>query len=160
MKSVKDENYPLIDTTWVFTQKVMASGKTKEKARLVARGFQDLGEGMTDTYSPTCSRNCLRLLLALCATEGWVPAVIDVTTAFLQGKPIERDVYLRPPKEAMEDSDRVWKLLVTVYGLCDAQRAWYDTVKEFFSSIRGRRMLREAAVLGGRISRIHQKPYP
>ena len=39
MKSVKDENYPLIDTTWVFTQKVMASGKTKEKARLVARGF-------------------------------------------------------------------------------------------------------------------------
>ena len=50
MKSVKDENYPLIDTMWVFTQKVMASGKTKEKARLVARGFQDLGEGMTDTY--------------------------------------------------------------------------------------------------------------
>ena len=39
MKSVKDENYPLIDTTWVFTQKVMTSGKTKEKARLVARGF-------------------------------------------------------------------------------------------------------------------------
>ena len=52
-----------------------------------------------------------------------MPAVIDVTTEFLQGKPIERDVYLRPPKEAMEDSDRVWKLLVTVYGLCDAQRA-------------------------------------
>ena len=44
MKSVKDENYPLIDTTWVFTQKVMASGKTKERARLVARGFQNLGE--------------------------------------------------------------------------------------------------------------------
>ena len=72
--------------------------------------------------------------------------MIDVTTAFLQGKPIERDVYLRPPKEAMEDSDRVWKFLVTVYGLCDAQRAWYDTVEEFFSSIRGRRMLRGAAV--------------
>ena len=107
MKSVKDEKYPLIDTTWVFPEKVMASGKTKEKARLVARGFQDLGEGMTDTYSPTCSRNCLRLLLALCATEGWVPAVIDVTTALLQGKPIDRDVYLRPPKEAKEDSDRV-----------------------------------------------------
>ena len=49
MKSVKDENYPLIDTTWVHTQKVMAFGKTKEKAPLVARGFQDLGEGMTDT---------------------------------------------------------------------------------------------------------------
>ena len=26
MQSVKDKNYPLIDTTWVFTQKVMASG--------------------------------------------------------------------------------------------------------------------------------------
>ena len=124
----------------------MASSKTKEKARLVARGFQELREGMTDTYSPTCSRNCLRLLLALCATEGWVPSVIDVTTAFLQGKTIKWDVYLRPPKEAMEDSDRLWKLLVTVYGLCDAQRACYDTVEEFFTSIGGRRMLREAAV--------------
>ena len=41
MKPVKDENYPLIDTTWVFTKKVMASGKIKEKARLVARGCQD-----------------------------------------------------------------------------------------------------------------------
>ena len=50
MKSVKDENNPLIDTAWVFTKKVMASGKTKEKARLVARVFQDLGERMTDTY--------------------------------------------------------------------------------------------------------------
>ena len=86
------------------------------------------------------------MLLPLCATEGWVLAVIDVTTAFLQGKPIERDVYLRPPKEAKEESDRVWKFLVTVYGLCDAQRAWYDTVEEFFSSIGGKRMHREAAV--------------
>ena len=55
----------------------------------------------------------------------WVPSVIDVTTAFLQGRPKERDVYLKPPKTAMEDPNTVWKLNVTVYGLADAQKAWF-----------------------------------
>ena len=57
----------------------------------------------------------MRVLLPLCAVKAWVPNVIDVTTAFLQGCPIERDVYLKPPKAAMETK-------CYVYGLADAQR--------------------------------------
>ena len=39
MGSVKNEEFHTIDTTWVFTKKVHASGKEKERPRLVARGF-------------------------------------------------------------------------------------------------------------------------
>ena len=101
--------------------------------------MDDVGE----VYAPTCSKGTMRLLLSLCAVRAWVPIVIDVTTEFLQGRPIERDVYLKPPKAAMENSNTVWKLNVTVYGLANAQKAWLETVKDFFLWIRGKQRVRE-----------------
>ena len=40
---------------------------------------------------------------------------VDIKSAFLQGKPIERDVYVKPSKEA--HTKKIWKLDATVYGL-------------------------------------------
>ena len=88
----------------------------------------------------------MRLLLSLCAVKAWVPNVIDVTTAFLQGHPIEREVYLKPPKAAIENTNTAWKLNVTVYGLADAPKAWFQTVTDFFLSIGGKKLIREPAV--------------
>ena len=51
---------------------------------------------------------------------------MDVKAAYLQGENIKREVYLRPPVEF--DNGYLWKLRKTVYGLCDAARAWYDTI--------------------------------
>ena len=53
---------------------------------------------------------------------------MDIKSAFFQGKPIEREVSLKPTKEA--STNKVWKLNTTVYGLCDAPKAWYLSVKE------------------------------
>ena len=53
---------------------------------------------------------------------------MDVKAAYLQGDDIKREVYLRPPKEF--DNGQIWKLKKTVYGLCDAARAWYIRVKD------------------------------
>ena len=47
----------------------------------------------------------------------------------MQGKSIERDVLVMPPFEAKED-DVIWKLEKVVYGLDDASRNWYFSVKE------------------------------
>ena len=49
-------------------------------------------------------------------------------TAFLQGKLIERTVYVRPPKEAQ--TNKVWKLRKCVYELADAIRYWYLKLRE------------------------------
>ena len=100
------------------------------KARLVALGFQD--ETVTKNSvlkdSPTCAKEALRLLLVIISARTWTIHSLDVKSAFLQGKPIERVVFLRPPPEAKAKG--YWKLLKWVYGLDDASRQWYHRVRE------------------------------
>ena len=45
----------------------------------------------------------------------------------MQGKKIDRHVYLKPPKEG--ETLKLWKLNITAYGLFDAPRVWYISVK-------------------------------
>ena len=59
----------------------------------------------------------------------WKCNSIDVKAAFLQGSHLDRDVYLRPPKEADNSAGILWKLNKCVYGLKDASRVWYFTVR-------------------------------
>ena len=74
-------------------------GKKIVKAHLVAHGFEDDSSNFTKD-SPTCSHECLRLVFATAATMSWDITAIDITATFLQGGPIEREVYLKPPANA------------------------------------------------------------
>ena len=49
--------------------------------------------------------------------------------AFLQGKTIDRDVFIKPPPET-GCKGYIWKLRTCVYGLADASRIWHLRVKE------------------------------
>ena len=53
-----------------------------------------------------------------------------IKTAFLQSKPIEREVYVIPLHETTEKDNVIWKLKMCVYGLGDASRNWYRSIKE------------------------------
>ena len=122
---IEDSGQPCISLRWVLKQKT-ENGQIKTKARLCARGFEEDHEFRTD--SPTCSREGLRIGLSLIAARKWSIQSIDVKTAFLQGKDLERTVYVRPPKEA--HTDKIWHLRKCVYGLSDASRYWYLKVRE------------------------------
>ena len=81
------------------------------KARLVMRGYEEDDEFQRD--SPMCKRESVRLSLAILSTMAWKLQSIDVKTAFLQGKAIERNVYLKPPREAEiveTKEDSVWSV--------------------------------------------------
>ena len=105
---------------WVITPK-MVDGVPSVKARLVAKGFQEEQNFRKD--SPTCSRESIRLVLAVIASKKWKLKGFDIRRAFLQGDNIERTVYLKPPPEA--NTTRLWKLIKCVYGLGDAPRSFY-----------------------------------
>ena len=107
---------------------------SQEKARLVARGYQDstVSPNQAEKDSPTCSRESQRLVMAVTLGMGWTLQSLDVTSEFLQGKDIEREVFLRPPTEAR--TTFLWKLKKCVYGLDDASRYWYNAVKDFLTS--------------------------
>ena len=122
---VEPRGQSTISTRWVLTQK----GENR-KARLVARGFQDAhAPGKTLSDSPTCGKETLRLMISVTQSFNWGINSIDVKTAFLQSSIMERDVYLVPPVES-GDTNYYWKLNKCVYGLEEASRSWYLTVKE------------------------------
>ena len=69
--------------------------------------------------SPTVRKSNINILLMAAARNKWPVKSQDVSSAFLQSVPIERDVYVKPPKERRIPGV-VWKLNKTVYGLVDA----------------------------------------
>ena len=71
--------------------------------------------------------------MAIIAAKQWKVHTYDVKSAFLQSKAIEKDVFIKPPRKAT--TDNLWKLLITVYGLCDIPRTWYFTMKQFLENI-------------------------
>ena len=125
--SVPDKGQDFITGRWVLTVK-----NGRNKARFVARGFQD-SSSSTDPVlndSPTCSKESLRVNLTLISHKNWTLNSIDVKAAFLQGLDLNRDIFLKPAEEAGQQHT-LWKLEKCVYGLDDASRFWYLRVKTF-----------------------------
>ena len=128
---VPNEGQPTVSTRWVCTRKFKGN-KVVTKARLVARGFEENTDNLK-TDSPTCSKECLRLLLCILSANSWTLNSLDVKSAFLQGIKMTRDVYIKPPKEA--NTKLLWKLLRCIYGLADAGRHWYLRIVKELSAL-------------------------
>ena len=123
---IEDKRQNAITLRWVLKDKTLSDGNVIKKARLCARGFQEEQDFRTD--SPTCSKEGIRAALTIIASNKWKFNSMDVKTAFLQGKLIERDVFVKPPKES--ETNVLWKLNKCVYGLADASRYWYLKFRE------------------------------
>ena len=119
---VSDEGQYRISCRWVLWYK-----GEEVRARLVARGFEELQNVRSD--SPTVDKCNIRLLLAICASEKWTLESSDVKSAFLQGQHLNREVVVKPPKEAGVPSDKLWRLKVALYGLNDASLQFYIKVR-------------------------------
>ena len=119
-KEVENKGQSTISIKWVLREKKLQD-KVFIKARLVLRGYEELKTFRTD--SPTCRRESVRIMLTILSSKGWKLQSIDFKTAYLQGQPIEREIFIVPPKEA--DTSQLWQLKKTVYGLSDAPRQWY-----------------------------------
>ena len=132
LQKLKDfEAYDLVDykgqeaisTRWVITQK-----DSEVRARLVARGFEETSSVQKD--SPTIAKSSLRILLSVSATFQWCIQTTDIKSAFLQSRPLDREVYILPPAEANVPDGQIWKLKRCLYGLNDAARQFYLSVDE------------------------------
>ena len=124
---VEEDRQSQVSVRWLIIEKIV-EGVVRTKARLVARGFEEIDGNCIRKDSPTCGKENLRIIFLFIGMNDWKINTMDIRAAFLQGNPIERDVYLKPPKEA--HTKKLWKLNTTVYGLGDAPRAWYLCVKD------------------------------
>ena len=129
---VEDEGQQVVSCKWLIKTK-----EDKVKARLVARGFEEDFQDRKD--SPTCTRESLRMIFAVAASMKWTINTMDISSAFLQGNKMDREVFVKPPKES-NSKGKLWKLKRCLYGLVDAPREWYQ------------RVVKEMLLLGGRKS--------
>ena len=87
---------PLISTRWIYSTKEK-DNTTYLKARLVIHGFQDVDKDTVLSESPTAHTETLKIMLASLPTLGIKPKKMDISTAFLQGNPLCRPVFVKPP---------------------------------------------------------------
>ena len=97
---------------------------TKYKSRLVAREFKQR-EGITfgETFSPTISCCCVRLLSTIACELGLDVCHFDVEQAFVQSK--LHGVFLRLPRGCGCLSGKIVRLKNSLYGLKQASRLWH-----------------------------------
>src|SRR6201990_3326137 len=90
-----------------------------------------------DCEAPTFSIEGLKVILPIINMKDWQVKTLDVKTAYLQGKEMEREVVIKPPKEA--NTLKLWRLKKTVCGLKDAARKWYESLVELLIKTGGKR---------------------
>lgn len=127
-----------ISCTWVYRQKRNAAGETlKYKARLVARGFSqrpgfDFDEDRL--YALVVRLETLRILLVMAAMFDWEIDQVDVVGAYLNGT-LKEEIYMTQPEGFNDDSDSVWKLIKSLYGLKQSGQVWNSKIDQFLKSI-------------------------
>ncbi|KAF7326533.1 Transcription factor [Mycena venus] len=102
------------------------------KSRLVAGGHRQLfNVDFTETAAPTMTLATFRFLLALAAKHDLEAENIDFSSAYINAD-LEETVYMRQPPgfERSRQEDRVCLLRKAIYGLKQAGRQWYRTVRK------------------------------
>ena len=120
-------NQKVITCRWVINQKEKPEGLCT-KARLVIKGFQETVPQVAD--SPTAGKCVTRIFIMLANMFKYNLIGLDVRAAFLQSDPLTRLILVKPPKAQRTDDNMVWRLKKPIYGLKDAARAWFFTVKK------------------------------
>ena len=154
-EEVEDEGQPRISSRWVVTNKEAHDGmKVRTKARLVVRGFQETEEHRSD--SPTLSKESLKILMSIAANEGFEIQSLDVKNAFLQGKPIEREVFVEPPADYKKPG-KIWRLKKNVYGTDDGTRSFYLSMDESLKKLNCKQITGDNALYAfhGENNRLH-----
>ena len=118
-----------IGVKWVYDHKTDASGANipgKEKARLVAQGFNQRPGQFGETYAPVAKMASIRILLAWAAVQDLEIFQFDCKTAFLHAK-IHHPIYVcQIPGYPLSDAKKVLRVLVALYGLKQSAYEFYS----------------------------------
>ena len=122
------------DKNWT-RRKLDESLPWKHKARLVIGGHRDPDVHMLQTDAPTINRLSVLTLLQLVASkrakEGWSASAGDIEAAFLNGDPLERELYLAQPRTGLAGlhPEQLLRITKGVFGLPDSPRKWWRRLR-------------------------------
>nr|GEV64836.1 putative ribonuclease H-like domain-containing protein [Tanacetum cinerariifolium] len=123
-----------IGSKWVFRNKKDERGIVfRNKARLVTQGHtQEERIDYEEVFAPVARIEAIRMFLAYASFMGFKVYQMDVKSAFLY-ETIKEMVYVCQPIgfEDLDYTDKVYKVVKTLYGLHQAPRAWYETLANY-----------------------------
>ena len=124
-----------IGLKWVYDYKTDALGNKipgKEKARLVAQGFNQWLGQYSETYAPVAKMASVCILLTWAAVHDLEIFQFDCKTAFLHAK-LCHNLYARPfPGFAASNPSKVLHILAVLYGLCQSAYEFYILIMSLF----------------------------
>jgi hypothetical protein len=88
------------------------------------------GVDYDETIAPVAKMDSIRFSLAIAKSNGWEVHHMDVKNEFLHGD-LSEDIYMEQPQGFMQDSSLVCRLKKSLYGLKQAQRAWYAKMDSY-----------------------------
>ena len=126
----------MIDTKRLFGWRSDELGWiNKVKSTLIARGFkQREGIDFGETFAPTVSSSCVRLLSAIACELDLDACHFDVEQAVVQSK-LDEDVFLRSPQGCGTLSAKIVRLNKSLYGLKQASRSWHAYLPSYLKTI-------------------------
>jgi hypothetical protein len=133
----------VITSRWVLKKKFKADSSTaRRKARLVARGFEQVASlDYFATFASVIRYATLRILLVKVAAKDLEADHVDINTAFLNPD-LEEEIYIAVPRFLEEifpklasATDAYLKLNKALYRLKQAPKAWFLIVKKFFTEL-------------------------
>ena len=133
-KEVDDVGQKSIPTRWVVSEQADSGKGEPYKARLCMRGDLEHGKENIRSDAPTASKEAIKLTLAIAANEGFTVKSGDIKSAYLQGEAIDRNIFVKPPKEA-NVKNKLWLLLQGAYGIVDGGRLFYLKLSEKLLSL-------------------------
>ena len=123
------------------------------KARWIFGGHRDQEAGKYQTSSPTVGLIGHNLLVVIAVQKRWEVIYEDVSAAFLQGKRLEREVYVKiptiyPPETTTPLTDflgpecrkDIVRLTKGGFGLCESPRLWYLEYRRTLQELGGREL--------------------
>ena len=121
--------------------------QSKAKSRWCVHGHQDVDMSSLQTFSPTPQTASIYMFLMLGLGLDLSLAFADVKNAFCQSDPLHRPdgpLYAESCSGLGLNSQQLIELIVPVYGLLDAPRAWRQTVVNFLKLLGFRQCLLES----------------
>ena len=82
-----------------------------------------------DFFIIEAGKDSFKLALSIAANEEFDILSVDIKSAFLQGRDLDRNVLVVPPPEANEKG-KLWLLKRAAYGLIDGSRLFYMELKD------------------------------
>ena len=129
----------------VRVNKGAMQGTFLPKSRIVIPGHLDPHLGSFRSDAPTVPWVTVQLAKMVGVNKGWCFLIFDVSTAFLSGKEVERDLVIKAPIDGLpacpemnEPAVRPFELMrvcKSAYGLSEAPRLWYLRARELLISI-------------------------